>query len=166
MGQMHEVALDDSIVIVNRKTAAEPEVNTYPVLGLRNCEVLPGKRQLLFVGRAKSRAALAEAIRSNTLVLFATQKDSADDDPAGDALYGLATVARIVELRMVIDGNDDEETIEVIVEGIRRAKIIKFGDRTDYLEADTVPFIAAGLGHALLAEARAQAKHKQEKECC
>jgi ATP-dependent Lon protease len=109
---------------------------TCPVLALRNCEVLPGyrRREYLLIGRAKSRRAVAEAICRENFIFFATQTNAADDDPAGHALHVLGTVGRVTEIEVNPDGS-----LGVTVEGLYRAKIIKFTDRADYLEAEVGP---------------------------
>jgi ATP-dependent Lon protease len=123
----HEFELDTDQIA---EALRGDQVRTYPVLALRACEVLPGKRECLLVHRAKSRNALPEAIRSNGVILFATQRNADDDDPVGSALYELATVGRILELRRLIDDDGEDDGFRVIVDGMWRVKIIKFGPNT------------------------------------
>src|SRR6202521_5439362 len=114
-------------------TIAPGETRAYPVLPLRNVVVFPHMIVPLSVGREKSIRALEEAMRSDTFMLLATQKNASDDDPPTDAIYGVGTLASVLQLLKLPDG-----TVKVLVEGAARAKILKYTDRTDYYEADAV----------------------------
>jgi ATP-dependent Lon protease len=116
-----------------RPTIAPGETRAYPVLPLRNIVVFPHVIVPLFVGREKSIRALEEAMRSDTFMLLATQKNASDDDPATDAIFEVGTLASVLQLLKLPDG-----TVKVLVEGAARAKILKYTDRTDYYEADAV----------------------------
>ena len=72
----------------------------------------------LFVGREKSIKALEEVMRSDTFILLATQKNASDDDPATDAIYGIGTLASVLQLLKLPDG-----TVKVLVEGAARAEV-------------------------------------------
>src|SRR5262245_42600989 len=116
-----------------RPTITPGETRAYPVLPLRDIVVFPHVIVPLFVGRKKSIRALEEAMRSDTLILLATQKNASDDDPATDAIFAVGTLARVLQLLKLPDG-----TAKVLVEGSARAKILKYKDGTDYYEADAV----------------------------
>jgi ATP-dependent Lon protease len=116
-----------------RPTIAPGETRAYPVLPLRNIVVFPHVIVPLFVGREKSIRALEEAMRSDTCMLLATQKNASDDDPVTDAIFEVGTLASVLQLLKLPDG-----TVKVLVEGAARAKILKYTDRTDYYEADAV----------------------------
>src|ERR1700674_1003436 len=114
-------------------TIAPGETRAYPVLPLRNVVVFPHVIVPLSVGREKSIRALEEVMRDDTFMLLATQKNASDDDPPTDAIYGVGTLASVLQLLKLPDG-----TVKVLVEGAARAKILKYTDRTDYYEADAV----------------------------
>ncbi len=57
------------------------DVQTLPVLPLRDIVVFPHMVVPLFVGREKSVRALEEVMRGDKQILLATQKNSADDEP-------------------------------------------------------------------------------------
>src|SRR6266851_4097245 len=116
-----------------RPTIAPGETRAYPVLPLRDIVVFPYLIVPLFVGREKSIRALEEAMRSDTFILLATQKNASDDDPATDAIFAVGTLASVLQLLKLPDG-----TAKVLVEGAARAKILKYTDRTDYYEAGAV----------------------------
>jgi len=59
-----------------------------PVLPLRDIVVFPHMVVPLFVGREKSIAALEEVMRDEKRIVLLTQKDSSNDDPGADDIYG------------------------------------------------------------------------------
>src|SRR5271156_5745556 len=126
------------------------EVRTYPVLPLRDIVVFPHMIVPLFVGREKSIKALEEVMRSDTFILLATQKNASDDDPATNAIYDVGTLASVLQLLKLPDG-----TVKVLVEGAERARVIKYGDRTEYYEAEA-ELIADEAGEKVEVEAMAR----------
>src|SRR6201993_2039130 len=116
-----------------RPPLAPGETRAYPVLPLRDIVVFPHTIAPLFVGRKKSIGALEEAMRSDTFVLLATQKNASDDDPATEAIYEVGTLASVLQLLKLPDG-----TVKVLVEGAQRAKVVKYTDCSEYYEAEAV----------------------------
>src|SRR5215813_11289039 len=109
------------------------ETRTFPLLPLRDTVVFPHMIVPLFVGRKKSILALEEAMRSDTFILLATQKNASDEDPATEAIYEVGTLASVLQLLKLPDG-----TVKVLVEGAQRAKVVKYTDRSEYYEAEAV----------------------------
>jgi ATP-dependent Lon protease len=126
------------------------ETRAYPVLPLRDIVVFPHMIVPLFVGREKSIRALEEVMRSDTFILLATQKNASDDDPATDAIYEVGTLASVLQLLKLPDG-----TVKVLVEGAERARVVKYGDRPEYYEADAV-VLTDDAGERVEAEALAR----------
>ena len=87
----------------------------------------------LFVGRKKSILALEEAIRSDTFILLATQKNASDDEPSTEAIYEIGTLASVLQLLKLPDG-----TVKVVIEGTQRAKVVNYTDCSDYYEVEAV----------------------------
>ena len=56
-------------------------------------------------------------MKSEKLILLATQKNAADDDPATDAIFTIGTLASVLQLLKLPDG-----TVKVLVEGVGRAR--------------------------------------------
>src|SRR5258708_337106 len=109
------------------------ETRAYPVLPLRDIVVFPHMIVPLFLGRKKSIRALEEVMRSDSFILLATQKNASDDDPATEAIYGVGTLASVLQLLKLPDG-----TVKLLVEGAQRAKLLKYTDRSEYYEAEAV----------------------------
>jgi ATP-dependent Lon protease len=116
-----------------RPTIVHGETHSYPVLPLRDIVVFPHNIVPLFVGREKSIRALEEVMRNDALVMLATQKNASDDDPAPDAIYETGTLASVLQLLKLPDG-----TVKVLVEGLERARVEKYSDRSEFYEATAV----------------------------
>ena len=101
-----------------------------PVLPLRDIVVFPHMVVPLFVGREKSIAALEEVMRDEKRIVLLTQKDSSNDDPGADDIYGRGCIAKIMQLLKLPDG-----TVRVLVEGEERIAVEAFTDRKDIIEA-------------------------------
>jgi ATP-dependent Lon protease len=125
-------------------------IGTYPVLPLRDIVVFPHMIVPLFVGREKSIRALEEVIKTDGLILLATQKNAADDDPATDAIYEVGTVATVLQLLKLPDS-----TVKVLVEGVGRARVRHFVDDTDLYRAE-VEILAEDMGAKVEVEAMAR----------
>jgi ATP-dependent Lon protease len=126
------------------------ESRTYPVLPLRDIVVFPHMIVPLFVGREKSIRALEEVMRTDNYILLATQKNASDDDPATDSIYEVGTLASVLQLLKLPDN-----TVKVLVEGAERAKVLRYGERTDFYEAEAV-VLPDKLGERVEAEALAR----------
>ncbi|MFK5978021.1 MAG: endopeptidase La [Rhizobiaceae bacterium] len=103
---------------------------TFPLLPLRDIVVFPHMIVPLFVGREKSIAALEEVMNTDRQILLFTQKNASDDDPSPEALYEIGSIASVLQLLKLPDG-----TVKVLVEGVARARVSQFTERTDYFEA-------------------------------
>ncbi len=97
----------------------------YPLLPLRDVVVFPHMVIPLFVGREKSVKALDNAMKSDRLIVLATQRDAHVSVPGKDDLYEVGTIAEILQLLKLPDG-----TIKVLVEGIARVYL------ADYITSD------------------------------
>src|SRR6266511_3146290 len=116
-----------------RPTIVLGESHSYPVLPLRDIVVFPHIFVPLFVGREKSIRALEEVMKNDALILLATQKNASDDDPSPDSIYEVGTLASVLQLLKLPDG-----TVKVLVEGLERARVQKYTDRSEYYEATAV----------------------------
>jgi ATP-dependent Lon protease len=104
---------------------------TFPVLPLRDIVVFPHMIVPLFVGREKSIRALEEVMKNETYILLATQQNASDDDPATGSIYKTGTLAQVLQLLKLPDS-----TVKVLVEGVERAEIKGYTDRTEFYEAE------------------------------
>ncbi len=104
--------------------------NIYPVLPLRDVVVYPHMVIPLFVGRGKSIKALDQAMEGNKQILLAAQKTAGEDDPKIEEIYEIGTLSNILQMLKLPDG-----TIKVLVEGVKRVKIIEFTEKEDMFAA-------------------------------
>ena len=88
----------------------------YPLLPLRDIVVFPGMVVPLFVGRAKSVAALEAAMEGDKDIFLLAQLDPGCEDPGADDLYDTGVVAQVLQMLKLPDG-----TVRVMVEGQHRA---------------------------------------------
>ncbi|WP_374307790.1 endopeptidase La [Methylocella sp.] len=114
-----------------REPAPPGAVESYPVLPLRDIVVFPHMIVPLFVGREKSIRALEEVMKTDSLILLATQMNASDDDPAPKAIFSTGTLASVLQLLKLPDG-----TVKVLVEGQVRARVQGYSKTDDYYEAD------------------------------
>ncbi|WP_440616537.1 endopeptidase La [Cysteiniphilum sp. 6C5] len=101
-----------------------------PVVPLRDIVVYPYMAVPLFVGREKSIAAISEAHATRQKILLMTQKSDDVDNPKVKDLHTTGTYAKILQLMKLPDG-----TCKVLVEGVRRAKVLKYYEDTPFIAA-------------------------------
>ncbi|MBI1249908.1 MAG: endopeptidase La [Alphaproteobacteria bacterium] len=102
-----------------------------PVLPLRDIVVFPHMAAPLFVGREKSVRALDEVMNGDKEILLAAQMEASEDDPAPDRIYMTGAIAKVVQLLKLPDG-----TVRVLVEGQRRARIVRFVSTDGFFQAE------------------------------
>jgi ATP-dependent Lon protease len=102
-----------------------------PILPLRDIVVFPHRIVPLFVGREKSVAALEAAMAADKELFLVAQLDPGEDDPDRDALYDLGVVATAMQLLKLPDG-----TVRVLVEGVKRARLVNLESREGYTAAE------------------------------
>jgi ATP-dependent Lon protease len=106
-------------------------IQTYPVLPLRDIVVFPHMVVPLFVGRAKSVAALEHAMNNGKSIFLVAQLDPAEDDPGRDDLFDMGVVAQVMQLLKLPDG-----TVRVLVEGQHRAELVDLNGKGELITAD------------------------------
>lgn len=102
---------------------------TLPTLPLRDMVVYPHMVLPLFVGRAKSVAALNTAMTADQTVFLLAQKNGNDEDPGVNDLHETGTIAEILQVLKLPDG-----TVKVLVEGKQRASVNALQARANCLK--------------------------------
>tara|TARA_B100001939_G_scaffold197232_1_gene169761 strand:+ start:4899 stop:7238 length:2340 start_codon:yes stop_codon:yes gene_type:complete len=94
----------------------------------------------LFVGREKSVRALENVMEEDKQILLVSQKDANQDDPGTEDIYQVGTLANVLQLLKLPDG-----TVKVLVEGDRRARIVRYRDNDAFFEAEVenIPTVSA-----------------------
>ena len=121
-----------------------PEV--LAVLPLRNIVVFPGMIVPLFVGRDKSIRALEDVMADDKQIMLVAQRDGDLDDPSEEDVYDIGTVGTILQLLKLPDG-----TVKVLVEGLRRAKLLDFVPNESFFQASVIGIEEEGLDSSDLA---------------
>lgn len=117
-GQMSPISTDTATLSV-------------PVLPLRDVVVYPYMVVPLFVGRDRSIKALEVAMAADKQILLVTQRNATEDQPSEKTVYNVGTLATVLQLLKLPDG-----TVKVLVEGVKRAAIVRFLEQEAYFLAD------------------------------
>ena len=107
-----------------------------PLLPLRDIVVFPNMVIPLFVGRDKSISALNEVMKNDKKIILVTQKNSEVDDPKKTDVFMYGCEGSILQLLKLPDG-----TVKVLVEGIKRVKILEFKDNEKFITCEFTPYI-------------------------
>lgn len=109
-----------------------------PILALRDFVLFPQMVVPIFVGREKTKRAIARATATGGRILVVTQKRAADDDPAWDALYSVGVTASVIHNVTLLDG-----TFKLFVSGIERAAVVRPVEE-EFLVAEAAPVEETG----------------------
>ncbi len=99
-----------------------------PILPLRNTVLFPGIVIPITVGRDKSIRLIKEANAGNKTIGVVSQKDVSVEDPEKEDLNTIGTVARILKMLRMPDGN-----ITVIIQGKYRFQVDEFIKTEPYI---------------------------------
>jgi ATP-dependent Lon protease len=108
----------------------KPETRRLPMMPIRDVVIFPYMMTPFVVGRDSSVRALEEALAGDKKIFLSTQHDASVDEPRPDEIYGVGTIANIVQSLKLPDGN-----IKVLVEGIERAKVVSVNDEEGFFRA-------------------------------
>ena len=109
-----------------------PEV--LPILPLTNNVLFPGVVIPINAGRDKSIKLINDANKSNKLIGVVAQKNSKIENPTVENIYGIGTVAKILRVLKMPDGNTT-----VIIQGKKRFKIKSVVKTDPYIQATIDP---------------------------
>ena len=119
--------------------------DTLPILPLRNTVLFPGVVIPITVGRDKSIKLIRDANKGNRMIGVVSQQDVGIEDPDFSQLNKVGTLAMIVKMLQMPDGNTT-----VIIQGKKRFLLKE--------EVQSVPYIKATI------EPFKDVKHKDDKE--
>ena len=114
-----------------KDVAEAPGKLVLPVLPLRDIVVFPHMIVPLFVGREKSVRALENVMQDDKQILLVAQKNAADDNPNTDDIYEIGAIGTVLQLLKLPDN-----TVKVLVEGVRRARVKRYIDNPEFFEAE------------------------------
>jgi ATP-dependent Lon protease len=110
---------------------AEKLPDSLPILPLRNTVLFPGVVIPITVGRDKSIRLIRESYRNDRTIGVVAQKDSTIEDPEEKDLYRVGTVAHLIKILQMPDGNTT-----VIIQGKKRFEITNFSQDEPYFRAE------------------------------
>lgn len=102
-----------------------------PLLPLRGMVVFPSMIIHLDAGRARSVAAIEQAMLAERRIFLVAQKDAEIEEPTPDDLFGMGTIAEIRQIFKLPGG-----ALRVLVEGIARARVQRVRVLEKYDEAE------------------------------
>jgi len=112
---------------------AVPAGAIVPIVPMRDLVLFPQMIAPIFVGRDKTKRAIERALAADRRVLVLTQRRSADDDPALDALYSVGVTASVINCLTLVDG-----TLKIVVSGLERAAVVRPIEES-FLAAEITP---------------------------
>ena len=135
---IHPLIIMSSIATINEELTqvaegGEPQLQvpeSLPVLPLRDIVIYPFMIVPLFVSREKSIRSVDEALGENRMILLVSQRDLDKEEPTGDDLYKVGTVAVIMRMLKLPDGRT-----RILVQGLTRANVDAVEDAGGYLRA-------------------------------
>jgi ATP-dependent Lon protease len=116
-------------------TFVQSEQIVLPLVPLRDMVVFPHMMAPFIVGRAQSVQALEHSLKEHDKRIFlVAQRDPRVDEPVRDDMFDIGVVAKIVQNVKLPNGN-----VKVMVEGIRRGKLLSVEDRdgSSFVEVET-----------------------------
>ena len=105
------------------------------ILPLRNTVLFPGVVIPITVGRDKSIKLVKEAYKGSKTIGVVSQKDMTVEDPTFDQLNKVGTVANIIKVLQMPDGNTT-----VIIQGKQRFKLLEETQNEPYIKAKVERF--------------------------
>ena len=115
------------------------------ILPLRNTVLFPGVVIPITVGRDKSIKLIKDAYKGDRIIGVVAQKDVSIEDPTFEQLHNVGTVAHIIKMLQMPDGNTT-----VIIQGKQRFQLVD--------EVQNEPFIKA------IVAKFTETKHKNDKD--
>jgi ATP-dependent Lon protease len=113
--------------------AAMPAGAVVPIVPMRDLVLFPQMIAPIFVGRDKTKRAIERALATDRRILVLTQRRSADDDPALDALYSVGVTSGVVNCVTLADA-----TLKLFVSGLERAAVVRPIEE-EFLAAEIAP---------------------------
>ncbi len=115
------------------------------ILPLRNTVLFPGVVIPITVGRDKSIKLIKEAYKGDRIIGVVSQRDVSIEDPTFEQLNSVGTVAQIIKMLQMPDGNTT-----VIIQGKQRFQLVEEVQSEPYFKVIIAKF--------------AESKHKADKE--
>lgn len=119
---------------INKESLPE----SLPILSLRNTVLFPGVVIPITAGRDKSIKLINDANKGSKVIGVVAQKDESVEDPTAKDIHSIGTVARILRVLKMPDGN-----VTVIIQGKKRFKIAEVIEEEPYIKATVSDLLEA-----------------------
>ncbi|MFN3950790.1 MAG: endopeptidase La [Thermaurantimonas sp.] len=116
-----------------QELSAESVPEDLPILPIRNTVLFPGVVIPITVGRDKSIRLINDAYNTSKTIGVIAQRDGSIEDPNPSDLYEIGTVAKIIRMFKMPDGNTT-----IIIQGKKRFEVSQWIDVNPYLKARVV----------------------------
>ncbi len=134
-----ENILDDSFSIVTEEinladlenAAENSDQKVFPILPVRNMVMFPKVIMPITAGREMSIKLLQEAQQNNELIGIVSQKNSSVENPEAEDLHAIGTLARIIKIIQLPEGN-----ITAITKGYQRFRIDRITAEKPFFKAE------------------------------
>jgi ATP-dependent Lon protease len=117
----------------NMRNEKVPDI--LPILPLRNTVLFPGVVIPITVGRDKSIQLIKDYNKGDKTIGVVAQKSDTTEEPTAEDLYKVGTVAHIIKMLRMPDGNTT-----IIIQGKKRFKIIEYVQTEPYHKAKVLAF--------------------------
>ena len=132
--QMVQDETDDLIQLINPEQESDLKPTDLPeelsILPIKNTVLFPGVVIPITVGRQKSIRLVKKAYQGNKIIGVLAQKNAQAEEPSIDDIYRTGTVARIIKMLVLPDGNTT-----IIIQGKNRFQIKEFVQEEPFLTA-------------------------------
>ncbi len=132
--QLLQEESDDLIQMINPEQESDLKPEDLPeelsILPIKNTVLFPGVVIPITVGRQKSIKLVKKAYQGNRIIGVIAQKNSQAEEPGIEDLYRTGTIARIIKMLVLPDGNTT-----IIIQGKNRFSIREFVQEDPYLTA-------------------------------
>ena len=132
-----ESAIDEGAEFIPLMTSEDEEEmekeetpESLPILPLRNTVLFPGVVIPITVGRDKSISLIQDANKGDKIIGVISQTDDTVEDPNKEQLFEVGTVARILKIFKMPDGNTT-----AIIQGKKRFKLNEITEFEPYIRA-------------------------------
>jgi ATP-dependent Lon protease len=102
-----------------------------PLLPIRDIVIYPYMMLPLFVGRDVSIRAVEEALSRDRLIFLVSQKNSAEENPAPEAIHSVGTIASIMRMIKLADGR-----VKILVQGLAKGEVAGFIRERPFFEVN------------------------------
>ena len=117
--------------MAKKKQSTNKESSELNVLPLKDLVFFPHMVVPLIIGREQSIEAVERSMLDNKIIMMVTQRDALKEDITSRDLYRTGVTGRILQIIKLPNG-----LVKILVEGIRRAKVIRFINKKQFLASE------------------------------